>query len=297
MCVHVHTEISLPTFWGCLGNIWYSWLLVPSWNSSFPYGLWGPTLLPHSPFREFFLLLLLRELSGTKPWDLIPGVISFGSEISFYTCSLDCFPHPGLSFFLHQSSTPKTEVLISPSQTLLPAQGLPVSMAHSGLTAKTPAVMPHSSFSSHSQPISQPLGSAFKGSSVSPGLSQLHHVFFLLHCILLTCLPAPTLAPWKPAQTMALHWPHRLLLTLWIKSKVLRWPLCPLWSGPCLPGWPLCYHPSGLCVCCYLHSRGPMPGSPSWWQVLASLPPAPGSLPWPPLKRAPCSHPFHSSSA
>ena len=101
MYVHAHTQISSPTFQGCLSNIWYSWLLVPSWNSSFPYGLWGPTLLPHSPFRDFFLLLP-RELSGTQPWDLIPGVISFGSEISFYTCSLDCFPHPGLSSFLHQ---------------------------------------------------------------------------------------------------------------------------------------------------------------------------------------------------
>lgn len=114
-------------------------------------------------------------------------------------------------------------------------------MAHSGLTAKTPAVMPYSSFSSHSQPISQPLGSAFKGSSVSPGLSQLHHVFFLLHCILLTCLPAPTLAPWKPAQTMALHWPQASPHTLnkiqspsVTSAPFVIWPL-PSWVTPLLP--------------------------------------------------------------
>ena len=69
-------------------------------------------------------------------------------------------------------------------------------------------------------------------------------------------LPGNQLRPWPSTG-------HGPLITLWIRCKVPRWPLCPLWSGPCLPGGALCYHPSGLCTCWYFHSGGPMPGSPS----------------------------------
>ena len=204
-------------------------------------------LLPHSPFHEFLLLLLLllRELSGTQPWDLIPGVISFGSEISFYTCSLDCFPHPRLSFCLHQMFHAQNW---GPDFTFPDPASSPGPPCISGTfwsRCQNPSsYAPFFSVSSHT--VHQPASWLCLQRIVCFhwSLAELCHVFFLLHCILLfpcpTLLPGNQLRPWPSAG-------HRPLITLWVKCKVPRWPLCPLWSGPCLSGGALCYHPSG-CV-------------------------------------------------
>ena len=105
-----------------------------------------------------------------------------------------------------------------------------------------------------------------------------------------SCFPAPTLASRKPAQTMALHWPrasHHTLNKMQGPSVTslpfVIWPL-PSWGSPLLP-------PLRVVYVLILSLRWPHARLPFWGKVLASLPPAPGSLPWPLLKRAPCSHP------
>ena len=162
---------------------------VPSWNTSFPYGLWGPMLLPHSPFHEF-LLLLLRELSGTQPWDLIPQVISFGSEISFYPCSLDCFPHPRLSFCLHQMFHAQNwgPDFTFPDPASSP--GLPCINGTFWSRCQNPSsYAPFFSVSSHT--VHQPDSWLCLQRIVCFhwSVAELGHVFFLLHCILL--FPCP----------------------------------------------------------------------------------------------------------
>ena len=222
-------------------------------------------LLPHSPFHEFLLLLLLllRELSGTQPWDLIPGVISFGSEISFYTCSLDCFPHPRLSFCLHQMFHAQNW---GPDFTFPDPASSPGPPCISGTfwsRCQNPSsYAPFFSVSSHT--VHQPASWLCLQRIVFPWVSR-----GAMPCLLPPPLHPPVSLPdsasRKPAQTMALRWPqasHHTLSKMQGPSVTslpsVIWPL-PFWGSPLLP-------PLRVCTCCYFHSSVPMPGSPSGWR-------------------------------
>lgn len=128
----------------------------------------GTTLLGHSSFCRFSLLLLLRakralQLSrGVSSSLLIPQVISFGSETLMFCLQPGLPPSSSSSCLYHM---PKTEVLVSPSQTLL-TQCLSISANGTfQLLCQTCSSYPQFfCLASHIQSISQPFGSAFKES-------------------------------------------------------------------------------------------------------------------------------------